>query len=108
TWLGDRRSAMAAREGPAVMTVPLVLLAGPTIFFGWLGLTQRWLPTWITATATQPLSPATDLTPELLTVAVSMLAVVAGVLAWVLGPRRLGRWLPEDGLAAGGFGVDAA
>ncbi|MFL6181395.1 MAG: NADH-quinone oxidoreductase subunit L [Actinomycetes bacterium] len=108
TWLGGRRSAMTAREGPAVMTVPLVLLAVPTVFFGWLGWTHQWLPAWMAATATQPLSPVTDLSPELLAALASTLAVVAGVLAWVLGRRQISRWLPEGGFAAGGFGMDTA
>jgi NADH-quinone oxidoreductase subunit L len=106
TWLGDRRGLATAHEGPAVMTVPLVLLAVPTVLCGWLALRHEWLASWITATATQPLDEAGKLTPELATVAISMIAVVLGVMAWVMTRGALARWLPEAGLAARGFGVD--
>jgi NADH-quinone oxidoreductase subunit L len=106
TWFGDRRGKASAHEGPAVMTVPLVVLAVPTIGFGVLILRREWLPTWILPKATEPLQVAGGLTPQLDTVAISALAIVVGAVTWVVVRNALTRWLPEGGLAARGFGVD--
>jgi len=95
-----------------LMTGYLVVLAVPTVAFGILGLSERWLPTWAQANLEE--SPATEaLTPELLTVLASISAVAVGVLlvwlAAVRGRARLSRMLgPAEGWALGGFGVDSA
>jgi NADH-quinone oxidoreductase subunit L len=107
TWVGDRTRAATMREAPAVMTGPLVALAIPTLFFGWVIWKDAWLQAWITASATQPLAAVDHLKPQAVTVVLSIVAVVVGAGGWFVARRRLSRWLPEGGLAARGFGVDA-
>jgi NADH-quinone oxidoreductase subunit L len=107
TWPGQRDGATVVREGPTVMTGPLVALAIPTLFFGWAIWKNSWLQTWIMASATQPLASVDHLRPLWTTVALSTVAVLVGAGGWVVAKGRVSRWLPEDGLAARGFGVDA-
>ncbi len=104
TWGGPRREA---HEAPATMTAPLLLLAVPSAAFGVLALEASWLPTWITAGATQPTGSPEALTPELLTVVVSVAAIVVGVLGFLAVRRRLLDTAAQP-LLTGGFGVDAA
>jgi NADH-quinone oxidoreductase subunit L len=104
TWGGPSREA---HEAPAMMTAPLVLLAVPSAAFGVLALSDSWLPTWITAEATQPAGSAEALTPELLTVVISVAAIVVGVLGFLAVRRRLLDTAARP-LLTGGFGVDAA
>lgn len=109
TWTGPRRSAASSiHEAPAVMYLPLIVLAVPSIFFGLLALEANWLPTWISATATEPGGTAEGLTPEAATVVLSVLAVVIGAGAALLLRNR--ETLPRSrtvAFVAGGFGVDA-
>ncbi len=108
TWVGPRRGeARPIHETPPVMYVPLVLLAVPTLLFGFTALDVGALPTWIQANATQPLATPGALTPGLLTIALSVTALLVGV-----GVGLRGRWSSGIGdgrsFLARGLGVDAA
>jgi NADH-quinone oxidoreductase subunit L len=105
-WLDEGRGPQPARDGLAVMTIPLVVLSVPTIFFGWLAWDDRWLPTWVTASATEPGVSTTEFTVVVGTAAATVVAVVLGIGLWLLMRRRFERWFPADGLVASGFGVD--
>ena len=108
TWTGPRTGPVGdAHEVSPVMYVPLVVLAVPTLLFGALALDADALPTWIRATATEPLAGAEALTPEVLTIALSVVAVLIGALLGLRASRR------DEGdrgssLLANGLGVDAA
>jgi NADH-quinone oxidoreductase subunit L len=106
TWAGDRRSKTSVHEGSPLMTWPLVALAVPTVAFGFLALGVDLLPTWSSALATEPMAEVRALSPELLTVVTSVVAVAVGAALWLLARKPLERWLPSDGLVANGFGVD--
>lgn len=109
-WVGPRRGSAhegSVHEGPAIMVAPLVVLAIPSITFGLLVLDADLLPRWMAATATEPLSQASDLTPVALTVVVSIVAVVGGAVGWWLVRSRVDAWLPAHGVVSRGFGVDA-
>jgi NADH:ubiquinone oxidoreductase subunit 5 (subunit L)/multisubunit Na+/H+ antiporter MnhA subunit len=90
------------------MSVPLVLLAIPTVVFGFSALVSTWLPTWIRANATEPLGATEALTPEVATIALSVIAAIAGAGAALLARKREtpGRGRVGSFVAAG-FGVDA-
>ena len=107
TWVGQRHSESPVHEGPPLMTWPLVALAVPTVGFGFLALDVDLLPTWSSALVTEPAAEVRALTPELLTVGLSVVAVAAGVAGWLVARRSLDRWLPPEGLVANGLGVDA-
>lgn len=108
---GSRQRATPVHEAPSLMRWPLVVLAVPTLLLGFLGLSAAWLPTWMQPNATMVVEPIA-LTPQPLTIALSLIAVTVGAtLAWV-GSRgvaagdasqRLGRYRPAF---ASGFGVD--
>ncbi len=108
TWSGQRRDASEIHEAPAVMYVPLVALAVPVVMFGFSALERGWLPTWIQATATEPLRTVEALTPEAATVAMSVVAVIVGAGTTLVFRRRevfaRGR---AGSFVAGGFGFDA-
>ena len=106
TWVGERRSAAAAHEGPAVMTIPLVVLAVPTAVFGVVALDDGWLPRWMAALATEPSATGEALVPEVTTVGLSVAAVLVGGVSWWMGRRLFDRVLPTDGTIASGLGVD--
>ena len=108
TWAGSRRSAAMAREAPPLMTVPLVLLAIPSVFFGWLAWSSAWLPTWILAGATEPETGPAALDAALGTALVATTSAAAGAGLWLLIRARIGHWLPAGGVVASGFGVDRA
>ena len=107
TWTGARRRPV--REVHPVMYVPLIALAVPAAVFGALALDVDALPTWIQATATEPLGVPMALAPEALTIALSVVAVLVGA---VLGVRLARRGADVTGrgatLLAEGLGVDAA
>ncbi|MEO8105925.1 MAG: NADH-quinone oxidoreductase subunit L [Actinomycetes bacterium] len=108
TWTGPRPSpAKGVHEVPPVMYLPLVALAVPTLLFGALALDADALPTWIKATATEPSVGAVALTPELVTIALSVIAVLVGA---ILGLRASRRQEPDLGrpFLANGLGVDTA
>ncbi|MDH5278946.1 MAG: NADH-quinone oxidoreductase subunit L [Actinomycetota bacterium] len=116
-FLGSARGAPEPHPAPALMRWPLVVLAVPAAGLGFLGLRAGWLPTWSFPTVTAPpgaVDEVTALRPGLLTVALSLLALVVGAAAvwrvWRSDPSsdpadRLGgvRAVFEDG-----FGVDTA
>jgi NADH-quinone oxidoreductase subunit L len=104
TW-GGPSSRPEVHEAPPVMYVPLVLLAVPTILFGFTALDVDGLPTWILANATQPLEIAEALAPEPTTVALSVVALLVGVGIGLRARASLG-----DGgsTLAGGLGIDTA
>jgi NADH-quinone oxidoreductase subunit L len=130
TFLGRCRSDVTVHEAPALMRWPLVALAVPSVGFGFLGLSAAWLPTWTFPTATSPVAwvayavgageipegavlPVEALQPELLTVVLSLAALLVGGgsawLAWSHAPAadpadRLGRLRPT---LEGGYGVDS-
>jgi NADH-quinone oxidoreductase subunit L len=109
TWSGPGREASASvHEAPAVMSVPLVLLAIPTVAFGFSALVSTWLPTWIRASATEPLGAAEALTPEAATIVLSVGAVIVGAGSALLARKRepLGRGR-FGSFVAGGLGIDA-
>jgi NADH-quinone oxidoreductase subunit L len=106
TWRGSRRGRAIAHEGPLIMTVPLVVLAVPTVVFGLLVLDGDLLPTWMRAVATEPNADGASLTPQIFTVALSTGAVLLGLLGWLATRGSLDRLLPTDGPVASGFGVD--
>jgi NADH-quinone oxidoreductase subunit L len=105
TWAGPRRSKDPIHEAPPVMYLPLVLLAVPTLLFGFTALDVGALPTWIQANATEPLGAPAALTPELVTIALSVIALLIGVgIGWrSRSPSAIG-----DGtsMLARGLGVD--
>jgi NADH-quinone oxidoreductase subunit L len=112
TFLGDARERQQVHEAPAGLLWPLVALAIPTIGFGFVGLSVLWLPTWMSANATQAGGVPVALTPEPLTIALSAAAVmVGGLVGWSAARRApdgdaagaLGRLRPT---IAAGFGVD--
>jgi hypothetical protein len=49
-----------------------VLLTAPTVVFGFAALDADLLPTWIQANATEPLGVPEAITPELLTILLSV------------------------------------
>ena len=108
TWSGSRRSSVPAREGPLVMTGPLILLAVPTVLLGWTAWYQRWLPRWIFANATEPGAAVATLRGALGLAMLTMAVVVVGAGVWLVARRGIDRWLPQDGFVASGFGVDRA
>ena len=91
-----------------LMTVPVVLLAIPTVSFGWLAWSSAWLPTWILAGATEPETGPAALDAALGTALMATTAAAAGAGLWLLIRGRIGHWLPADGFVASGFGVDRA
>jgi NADH-quinone oxidoreductase subunit L len=108
TWLGERRISSALHPSGWLMTVPLMVLTVPTVLFGFTGLTERALPTWISASATEPVEgPAAGvaLRPEVLTLVLSVVAVVLGAAGYLAGRNRAPSGLSS--FAAGGFGLDA-
>jgi len=113
TFLG-RGKQSKAQEPSRLMTLPLIVLAIPTVAFGIVGLSADWLPTWMTPNATETDWVPAVLTPEPLTIALSSAAVVLGVLLAAAATRRspsgdaaamLGALRPRF---ANGFGVDVA
>jgi len=110
TWSGTRRDqSRDAHEVSPVMYVPLIVLAVPAVLFGVAALDADFLPTWIKATATEPLGVPEALAPEALTIALSVVAVLVGV---VFGIRAGRRGAVEQGhsrsFLAQGLGVDVA
>jgi NADH-quinone oxidoreductase subunit L len=112
TFLGPERHDSTAREVSVGMTGPLVALAIPTVLFGFVGLSEAWLPTWMTPNATQHNWIPEALKPEPLTIVLSIVAVVVGAaVAWTAAgrapdrdaSRSLGSLRP---VLASGFGVD--
>jgi NADH-quinone oxidoreductase subunit L len=79
------------------MLLPLVVLAVPTLLFGFTGLQAEWFPTWSLPEATQVVAPAA-LLPQTTTTVVSLVLVVVGAGVVLL------RWRPGTGTA----GPDAA
>ena len=109
TWVGERRDTTHdAHEAPPVMYVPLVLLAIPTLVFGLTALDVELLPTWVQATATEPFDVPEALTPEILTILLSVAALVGGAAAALVARRRQPTAGRATALLAGGLGVDAA
>ena len=106
TWAGDRHSQASVHEGSRLMTWPLVALAIPTVAFGFFALDVDLLPTWSSALVTEPAAAVHALSPEFLTVVISVVAVALGATGWLFARRPLDRWLPSDGLVANGLGVD--
>lgn len=110
TFTGRPRTA-GVHETPASMRWPLILLAVPTVFLGFLGLDASWLPTWMQPNATMSLTPEA-LTPEALTFVLSAGAILLGT-GWVWFAShalplpdvasKLGGLRP---MLASGFGVD--
>jgi len=112
TFLGVRRSPVAVHEAPAGMRWPLVALAVPTAVFGLVGLSVRWLPTWLGPFGEATGDAAPSLSPSAVTVALSASAVLlGGAFAWVATRRSvdgdasqlMGNLRPA---VAGGLGVD--
>ena len=108
-WVGPRAASLPrVHEASAVMYVPLVLLAIPTVLLGTAGLSEGWLPAWIQASVTEPLAQPVALTPQPWTIAMSGIALLLG---FGLGVRVARRWAgPANGFGsfvASGMGVDA-
>jgi NADH-quinone oxidoreductase subunit L len=109
TWSGPQRDRNGpVREVSSVMYLPLVVLAVPTVIFGALALDTDALPTWIKATATEPSGVPIALTPEMLTITLSVVAVLVGVAVGLRVGRRGDVALGDTSLLARGMGVDAA
>ncbi len=109
TWSGPRREAASGvHEAPAVMWVPLVALSVPTVAFGFSALKDGWLPTWIQATATEPLGTVEALAPEAATIGLSVVAIMVGAGAALAARRHESFDRGSEGsFVARGFGVDA-
>jgi NADH-quinone oxidoreductase subunit L len=123
TWLrtfaGDYRGGAQPHDPTPPMLWPLVVLAVPTVVFGFTGLSAHWLPAWSFPTVTAGVLPThvvqvEALRPQLVTSLVaSTLAVVGIVLVWWRWRRQPSadpvdvdqRWAM---VARDGFGVDAA
>ena len=113
---GPRRGEGRLHEASASMLVPLVVLAVPTVLFGFAGLRAAWFPTWSLPEATQQVVPEA-LTPQTATTVVSLILVAVGAVGVLLHRRRVGAALPATqptsdsrwvAVARSGFGVDAA
>jgi NADH-quinone oxidoreductase subunit L len=103
TWLGERRSTTLLHPPGLPMTLPLLVLAVPTVLFGLTGLSDGALPAWIAATATEP-GAGVAFTPEAVTITVSVLAVLLGLAGYLVGRGRVPSGLCS--FATGGFGLD--
>jgi NADH-quinone oxidoreductase subunit L len=103
TWLGERRSTTLLHPPGLPMTLPLLVLAVPTVLFGLTGLSDGALPAWIAATATEP-GTGVAFTPEAVTITVSVLAVLLGLAGYLVGRGRVPSGLCS--FATGGFGLD--
>ncbi|MGH8894597.1 MAG: NADH-quinone oxidoreductase subunit 5 family protein [Actinomycetes bacterium] len=84
TFFGGARSPMAAHEPPRTMRWPLVALAVPSVFLGFLGIGYSGLPNWLDAEASVDLAP--HLGTSVLSVAASLVGAAAVYLAWRRAP----------------------
>ncbi|MFZ0324775.1 MAG: NADH-quinone oxidoreductase subunit L [Actinomycetes bacterium] len=112
TFAGDYRGSGTPHEAPGPMRWPLVVLAVPTMLFGFTGLAAQWFPTWSLPSATMTVVPQA-LRPAPTTTAVSLALAAVGV--WAVYRRwRTARASdpvelesPAASLAGSGFGWDA-
>lgn len=109
TWSGVRKGPPSlVSEVPSVMWAPLVTLAIPTGLFGFVALKDSWLSTWLQPAATEPFTTVESLSPQVITVVLSVVAVVVGVGATLSVRSRESFLRGGNGFVSRGFGVDAA
>jgi len=112
TFAGRYRGSGQPHEAPAAMRWPLVVLAVPTVAFGFTGLAAQWFPTWSVPSATMSVLPEA-LRPQPTATAVSLVLIAVGALLvtriWRARPTgdpvRLDA--PAAAFARSGFGWDA-
>ncbi len=87
TFAGQYRGAAQPHESGALMTLPLVILAVPSIGLGFLALRAEWLPTWITGPGSEEIKAfAPEAALGLLSTVLAILG--AGVMAGAWARNR--------------------